>query len=144
MRVKSSGEAERTLIGGQVVTGNPAGLAVAEVLKRRTPRERSALAGTGDHSRPLRYPDARDWGTSLWARPLIDIATDAMERSTDALLQKVLLDGHHFRSQPEPAGMSDSLDDASPAHLAAIRRAAESAIQIQSAELDRSVELLGA
>jgi len=39
--------------------------------------------GTGEINAPIRYEDAKGWGTLRWARPLIDIAYDGGSDAVD-------------------------------------------------------------
>ena len=46
--------------------------------------------GTGELNTPIRYEDARSWGTLRWARPLIDIAYDGGSDTVDAQMRQLM------------------------------------------------------
>jgi patatin-like phospholipase/acyl hydrolase len=129
---------ERTLIDGGVFAVNPAILAFAEA---RGEIDVLASLGTGQHTRPLPYEKAKDWGQLEWARPIIDVVFDGSADVVDAVLQR-LIDDRYIRLQTRLDTASDDLDDASAENLAALRREAEQLIAERSADIDRLCALL--
>ena len=123
----------RTLIDGGVFAINPAALAYAEAAGQI---DVLASLGTGQHTRPLRFAEVKDWGQLEWARPILDVVFDGSADAVDTQLS-ALLDDRYIRLQTRLDEASDALDDASPDNLAALRREAERLIARRSADIDR-------
>src|SRR5690242_14910944 len=102
-----------------------------------------ASLGTGEHTRPLRFAEVKDWGQLKWARPIIDVVFDGSADAVDRELAR-LVDRRYIRLQPRLDDASDALDDASAANLKALRREAEKLIADRSAEIDRLCALVTA
>jgi uncharacterized protein len=130
----------RTLVDGGVFAVNPAVFAYAE-----SPDGLDLLLslGTGQHTRPIPYAQARGWGQLEWARPLVDVVFDGSADAVDAQLQR-LLDERYVRLQTRLTEASDDLDDASEENLAALQREAERLIAAHDAEIDDVCARLGA
>ncbi len=124
---------DATLIDGGVYALNPALCAYAEQGGRV---DLLLSLGTGEHTRPLRYDDIKDWGQLEWARPLIDVVFDGGQDAVDFQLG-ILLADRYVRLQTRLDEASDDLDDASPENLAALEREAERLIAARDDELDR-------
>jgi uncharacterized protein len=127
-----------TLIDGGVYAVNPSALAYAEA--SGAPDLLLSL-GTGEHTRPLRYEQVRDWGQLQWARPLIDVVFDGSADAVDLQLTALLREDY-VRLQTPLDEASDDLDDASAANLAALGREAERLIAARDDEIDRVCERL--
>jgi predicted acylesterase/phospholipase RssA len=85
--------------------------------------------GTGEINAPIRYEDARGWGTLRWARPLIDIAYDGGSDTVDGQMRQLV---HvvkrpylYFRFQPSLSEGVSALDDTSERNIADLKRRAE-------------------
>jgi len=139
------------LVDGGVFANNPALCAYAEArqtLARGGPEDILLVSlGTGIHATPYRYEDARGWGVAGWARPILDVIFDGVADTVDYQLRQLLPPGadgqpRYLRFQTDlDAGLSE-MDDASPGHLDGLRRAAESILQRQAAEVAVLADLL--
>jgi hypothetical protein len=85
--------------------------------------------GTGEINAPIRYEDAKNWGTLRWARPLIDIAYDGGSDTVDAQMRQLM---HvvkrpylYFRFQPSLSEGISALDDTSERNIDDLKRRAE-------------------
>ena len=86
--------------------------------------------GTGELNAPIRYEDAKNWGTLRWARPLIDIACDGGSDMVDGqmrqlthLMKRPYL---YYRFQPSLSEGLSAMDDTSPRNIEDLKRRAES------------------
>jgi patatin-like phospholipase/acyl hydrolase len=86
--------------------------------------------GTGEINAPIRYEDAKNWGTLRWARPLIDIAYDGGSDTVDGQMRQLM---HvvkrpflYFRFQPSLNEGVSAIDDTSPRNIEHLKRRAES------------------
>jgi len=86
--------------------------------------------GTGELNAPIRYENAKDWGTIRWARPLIDIAYDGASDTVDAQMRKLI---HvvkrpylYYRFQPYLKEGINAMDDTSERNMVDLKRRAES------------------
>ena len=85
--------------------------------------------GTGELNVPIRYEDAKRWGTLHWARPLIDIAYDGSSDTVDGqmrqLMHVVKRPYHYYRFQASLSEANNALDDTSAWNLQDLKRRAE-------------------
>ena len=85
--------------------------------------------GTGEINAPIRYEDAKNWGTLRWARPLIDIAYDGGSDTVDGqmrqLMHVVKRPYFYFRFQPSLSEGVSALDDTSDRNIEDLKRRAE-------------------
>ena len=85
--------------------------------------------GTGEINAPIRYEDAKSWGTLRWARPLIDIAYDGGSDTVDGQMRQlthvVQRPYLYFRFQPSLSEGVTALDDTSDRNIADLKRRAE-------------------
>lgn len=125
------------LIDGGVYGVNPALCAYVD-----HPREIDFLVslGTGGHTRPYHYAQARSWGQLEWARPLIDIVFDGVADTTDFQLSQLLPDGGYLRLQTELHLARDAMDDASEDNLGRLKREAERLIAERTRDIDALCE----
>jgi patatin-like phospholipase/acyl hydrolase len=123
---------DATLIDGGVFAINPALCAFAEAGGKV---DLLVSLGTGEHTRPLKYEDVKDWGQIEWARPVLDVVFDGGQDAVDFQL-RTLLTNRYVRLQTRLDEASDDLDDASEENLARLRREAERLIAAKSAEID--------
>ena len=121
-----------TLIDGGVYALNPALCAYAEQGGRV---DLLLSLGTGEHTRPLRYDDIKDWGQLEWARPVIDVVFDGGQDAVSFQLG-ILLADRYVRLQTRLDEASDDLDDASEENLALLREEAEDLIAANDALID--------
>jgi hypothetical protein len=98
--------------------------------------------GTGAHTRPLRFEDARGWGQLEWARPLVDVVFDGLEQTVDFELGHLLSADRYVRLQTRLTEASDDLDDASDHNLEALRREGARLVEERGADIDRVVAAL--
>jgi patatin-like phospholipase/acyl hydrolase len=86
--------------------------------------------GTGELNAPIRYEDAKGWGTLRWARPLIDIAYDGGSDTVDAQMRQLMhvvdRPGLYYRFQPGLREGISALDDTSDRNIEDLKRRAES------------------
>jgi uncharacterized protein len=144
-RVRDLAGAETyALVDGGVFALNPGLVAYAELAAagRREEIELVVSLGTGAHTRPLRYDDARGWGQLEWARPLVDVVFDGSAQTVDFALGHLLPEGRYLRFQTPLTEASDDLDDASDRNLEALRREGARLVEERSADIDRVVEAL--
>lgn len=130
--------ARYALVDGGVFAVNPAMCAYAELARAGRAPEITVLAslGTGSHTRPLEYDDAKGWGRLQWAAPIIDVVFDGVADTIEFETAQLLPPPRSVRLQIALEGASDDLDDASAANLAALRREAERLIRARSADID--------
>jgi patatin-like phospholipase/acyl hydrolase len=86
--------------------------------------------GTGELNAPIRFEEAKDWGTLRWARPLIDIAydggSDAVDRQMRQLRHVVRSPLLYYRFQPNLKEGTNALDFISERNMVDLKRRAES------------------
>src|SRR3954468_552573 len=138
------GAAEYTLIDGGVFALNPAMVAYAELAASGRAAEIDLVVslGTGAHTRPLRFEDARGWGQLEWARPLVDVVFDGLAETVDFELGRLLGPDRYVRLQTRLTEASDDLDDASDHNLEALRREGARLVEERGADIDRVVAAL--
>lgn len=135
------------LVDGGVFANNPAMCAYAEAQERLGEAGCGSddlllvSLGTGCHTRPYHYEDAKGWGVAGWSRPVLDVIFDGVADTVDYQLRQVLPPGSgarptylRFQAGLE-AGLSE-MDDASQEHLEGLCRAAETLIQRQGQDLE--------
>ncbi|MEX2194626.1 MAG: patatin-like phospholipase family protein [Thermoleophilaceae bacterium] len=125
------------LIDGGVYAANPAMVAYAEVRRHRPEGDTLLVSlGTGELTEPIRYEDARGWGSLEWVRPLIDVIFDGASDSVDYQLRQLLPEDRYARFQTRLGEASGELDDASEANIRALVREGEGLVAERAAELD--------
>lgn len=138
------------LIDGGMQANNPAMAAFVEARDKNPDIDDYMVVslGTGDHTRPIPYDNAKQWGLAGWAQHLMQVAFDGMSRSVDYQLKHLLpicADGkqHYYRLQSRlEHGASDDMDDVSPRNMQALRELSNSMIDQYDALLDRIVDVL--
>ena len=144
-RVRDVAGAETyALIDGGVFALNPGLVAYAELAAAGRGEDIDLVVslGTGSHTRPLPYADARGWGQLEWARPLVDVVFDGSAQTVDFALGHLLPEGRYVRFQTQLTEASDDLDDASDRNLEALRREGARLVEERSADIDRVVAAL--
>jgi hypothetical protein len=132
------------LVDGGTFANNPAMCAYAEALRCEPDTEVLIVSlGTGRITDSISYGTARHWGLICWARPLLSVMMDGSSAAIDYQLDELLgPDVGHFRFQTVLNHASDSLDDASPANIANLQRAAEGLIKSEAARIEAVCSLL--
>jgi uncharacterized protein len=132
-----AGRERYALIDGGVFAVNPALVAAADLAHAGRLDDVTLVCslGTGSHTRPIRYEDARDWGQLQWARHIVDVVFDGVADTTEFEAGQ-LLGTHYVRLQTELLHASDDLDDASPENLRALRAEAERLLSDRAADVD--------
>ena len=126
-------QTKRTLIDGGVFANDPSLATYIEAMKLgwRGARIEMLSLGTGSQNRPYRYHLIDGWGAISWLlyggdHPLISILMQGASSTTayqmDNLLNQGPEDRCYTRIDGALDGVSDALDDASPANIAAIER----------------------
>jgi len=129
------------LIDGGVYVNNPGMCAYAEVCSGTAMNALLVSLGTGMHTEPITYMDARNWGLAKWARPILSVVLDGVSASVDHQLDQLLGD-RHVRFQTELTVASQILDDASPENLENLKEQGRLLIAERSDELDRVCQAL--
>lgn len=135
------------LVDGGVFANNPAMCAYAEAW--RTLAETGLTTddillvslGTGLHTEPYPYEQAKGWGVAGWAKPVLDVIFDGVADTVDYQLRQLLPAGaeglpRYHRFQASLNAALSAMDDTSPAHLEGLRRAAEGILQNQAPEIE--------
>ena len=135
------------LVDGGVFANNPAMCAVAEVLTLRPGAEILLVSlGTGEHTDPVRYATAKNWGLAGWAVPLLNVVFDGISKTTDYQLRQLYpeLDGRkrYYRFETELSMAEDSIDDTTSVNLGDLKQQAAELIQRNSADLNRLAKQL--
>jgi patatin-like phospholipase/acyl hydrolase len=138
-----AGDRTYPLIDGGIYAVNPSMCAYADVVQsgRRDELALMLSLGTGAHTRPYTFEQARWWGQLGWARPALDMVFDGVADTIEFEAGTVMQD-RYVRLQTELELASDDLDDASAANLANLRTEAERLIAASGAELDRVCAIL--
>ena len=131
------------LVDGGVYANNPAMCAYVET-KQLHPDADDVLVvslGTGQHTRPIHYDDAKDWGLALWAKPILNVVFDGVSDTVDHQM-KILCresdegDPRYYRFQTELDVASDDLDNATATNIAILKQKAQQMIEEQSDSID--------
>jgi patatin-like phospholipase/acyl hydrolase len=133
-----AGRASFALVDGGVFAVNPSMCAYAELAHGGRAGDIALLAslGTGSHTRPIRYADAKGWGRLQWAAPIIDVVFDGVADTIEFETTQLLPPPRSIRLQTELREASDDLDDASASNLAALRREAERLLRERAADVE--------
>lgn len=136
------------LIDGSLQANNPSLCAYVE-MKNKYPHAEFLLLsiGTGDHLRPLKYEDARQWGLAGWSQHIMNIAFDASSSTVDYQLRHLIPSApngarRYYRMQGHLDGVNEELDDASPKNIIALKNLAKQIIQQHDRQFDELVEQL--
>lgn len=119
------------LIDGGVYCNNPALLAYTEA-KKLWPNDDIFLLslGTGELIRPIKYKQARNWGTIGWIRPLIDSILDGVSDITHYELEELLGTWNYLRLQTKLTFASDDMDNAEPENIKNLQIEAQKVISV--------------
>ncbi len=131
------------LVDGGVYANNPAMCAFVEMKKLDPENEDILLVslGTGEHTDAIHYANAKNWGLVNWAVPILDVVFDGVSDTVDHQMsvlckESAAHDPRYFRFQTKLTNVTDAMDDASAANIAALKRKAQELIADKSAELD--------
>lgn len=134
----------QSLVDGGVYANNPAMCAWVEAKKLHPGPEEVLVVslGTGQHTRPIPYKDAKNWGLAHWAMPILDVVFDGISDTIDHQMTVLCResetgDPRYYRFQTELDVGSDDMDNVTKSNLAALERKAHELIQEQSDTLDR-------
>jgi uncharacterized protein len=143
--VQEPGEpSDYALVDGGTFANNPAMCAYAEALRDNPGADVLVVSlGTGRLTESIPFARARDWGLIEWARPLLGVIMDGSSRAIDYQLDQLLGSKRHFRFQTVLEGVSDALDDVSPANIRGLRELGEKLIEAQAGPLAEVCALLG-
>lgn len=131
------------LVDGGVFANNPAMCGYVEMKMLRPELEEVLVVslGTGQHTRPIHYSEARDWGLAMWAKPILNVVFDGVSDTVDhqmAILCRTSPQGdpRYYRFETELDIGSDDMDNATATNIAALKRKAQEIIEEQSNALD--------
>jgi patatin-like phospholipase/acyl hydrolase len=132
------------LIDGGVYANNPALCAYVET-KDLHPDHDDILVvslGTGQHTRPIHYADAKNWGLALWAKPILNVVFDGVSDTVDHEMKILCRDSddgdpRYYRFQTELNVGSDDMDNATATNLLALKQKAQEVIDLNNTALDK-------
>jgi patatin-like phospholipase/acyl hydrolase len=134
----------QSLVDGGVYANNPAMCAWVEAKKLHPGPEEVLVVslGTGQHTRPIPYNDAKGWGLAHWAKPILDVVFDGVSDTIDHQMTVLCQesetgDPRYYRFQTELDIGSDDMDNVTKTNLTALERKAHDLIEEQSDVLDR-------
>jgi patatin-like phospholipase/acyl hydrolase len=135
---------EYVLVDGGTFANNPAMCAYAEATRNNPGADVLIVSlGTGRLTESISFDRAKRWGLIQWAHPLLGVIMDGASAAVDYQLDELLgADQGHFRFQTLLDGVSDSLDDASPANIAGLRKRGEELVVSDATRLDAVCALL--
>jgi uncharacterized protein len=131
------------LVDGGVYANNPAMCAYVET-KELYPDADEVLVvslGTGQHTRPIRYAEAKDWGLAHWAKPILDMVFDGVSDTVDHQMRILCRDSdegdpRYYRFQTELNIGFNDIDNATATNIAALKQKAQEVIEEESDRLD--------
>jgi patatin-like phospholipase/acyl hydrolase len=132
------------LIDGGVYANNPALCAYVET-KDLHPDHDDILVvslGTGQHTRPIHYADAKNWGLAFWAKPILNVVFDGVSDTVDHEMKILCRDSddgdpRYYRFQTELNVGSDDMDNATATNLLALKQKAQEVIDLNDTALDK-------
>jgi patatin-like phospholipase/acyl hydrolase len=138
------------LVDGGVYANTPAMCAYVEMKQLRPDAEVLVVSlGTGQHTRPIHYKEAKDWGLALWAKPILNVVFDGVSDTVDHQM-KILCrnsdegDPRYYRFQTELDIGSDDMDNTTATNLAALKQKAQQMIETNNDALEKLCEELAA
>jgi patatin-like phospholipase/acyl hydrolase len=139
------------LVDGGVYANNPALCAYVEAKDLHTDHDEILVVsmGTGQHTRPIHYEDAKDWGLAMWAKPILDVVFDGVSDTVDHQMKILCKDSddgdpRYYRFQTELNVGSDDMDNATATNLLALKTKAQEIVQERSADIDKLCQELTA
>jgi patatin-like phospholipase/acyl hydrolase len=132
------------LVDGGVYANNPAMCAYVETKQLHPTAEEILVVslGTGQHTRPIHYREAKDWGLAHWAKPILDVVFDGVSDTVDHQMRILCRDSdegdpRYYRYQTELNIGSDDMDNATATNIAALKRKAHELIEERNDSLDQ-------
>ena len=146
-------EKRRVLIDGGVFANNPTMIALSEALASGTTREEIVLCslGTGRHTRPITYDEAKDWGMMGWLSPVLSVMMDGMSDSAHYHAKQLLPDRQstdgpaqqrYFRFDISLTDALDDLDNTTKTNINGLESMAKKIIKKNAAELTSLIQQL--
>ncbi|HXH98267.1 MAG TPA: patatin-like phospholipase family protein [Gaiellaceae bacterium] len=137
------------LVDGGVFANNPAMCAYVEAKKLWPDAELLVVSlGTGQHTRPIHYKDAKGWGLALWAKPILSVVFDGVSDTVDHQMSILCASRHgqprYYRFQTELDIGSDDMDNATATNIAALEQKARVLISEHDQQLDTLCQALTA
>jgi patatin-like phospholipase/acyl hydrolase len=138
------------LVDGGVFANNPAMCAYVETKQLRPDVDEVLVVslGTGQHTRPIHFDDARNWGLALWAKPILNVVFDGVSDTVDHQMKILCRDSdegdpRYYRFQTELDVGSDDMDNATATNIAILKQKAEQMIEEQDDAIDVLCRELG-
>ena len=149
--VESESKVGYPLVDGGVFASNPALCAYAEVRtslpNNPTAKDMVILSlGTGSDEEGYSYQEAKDWGAIMWGKAFVDITISGVSETVTYQLEQIYdavgRSNQFLRIDPDLAGASAELDDASPKNLQRLKEAGEKAADDNENTLKAFAKLL--
>jgi len=139
------------LVDGGVYANNPAMCAYVETKELHPDADEVLVVslGTGQHTRPIHYEEARDWGLALWAKPILNVVFDGVSDTVDHQMRILCRDSdegdpRYYRFQTELNVGSDDMDNATATNMAALKQKALEVIEEEGDRLEKLCQELTA
>jgi patatin-like phospholipase/acyl hydrolase len=142
-------DTQHELVDGGVYVNDPAVCAYVEALELWPDMTDVVVCSIGTGNKRMRArTDLHDAGIAGWAPAILDTVFDGVADAVDYQMVRICRhdDGlqRYFRLQADiPDRMSAAMDDATPAHLAALTQLGRSLVEHESAQIDALCALLG-
>jgi uncharacterized protein len=126
------------LVDGGVYANNPAMCAYVEARSMWPEATEFILVslGTGELTKRIRYDDARGWGVTQWARPILNVVFDGIGDTVDYQLDKLLAPYNgfqrYYRFQARLDEDSEALDNASAQNIRNLKLIGEDLVRQNS------------
>ena len=131
------------LVDGGVFANNPAMCAYVEMKKLRPDADFLVVSlGTGQHTRPIHYAEAKEWGLAQWAKPILSVVFDGVSDTVDHQM-RILCAESYYRFQTELDIGSDDMDNTSATNLAALGLKARQLVEENRGRLEQLAARLG-
>ena len=137
-----NGQTPWAFVDGGCFANNPAMCAYAEARRLNPGADILVVSlGTGEHTRPIHYQDAKNWGLLGWAKPVIDVIFDGVSKTVDYQLTQLLQPAasgqrRYYRFQTSLTIASDDMDNAHPDNLNNLQQQADQMLAALGADLD--------
>jgi uncharacterized protein len=131
-------------VDGGVYANNPAMCGYVEAKELHPDAEEVLVVslGTGQHTRPIHYEDAKGWGLALWAKPVLNVVFDGVSDTVDHQMKILCRDSdegdpRYYRFQTELDRGSDDMDNATATNIAVLKDKARELIDQKADELEK-------
>jgi patatin-like phospholipase/acyl hydrolase len=131
-----------TFIDGGVYANNPAMCAYVEAITTHQEYKDFLVVslGTGEHTDPIWYKDAKDWGLADWAQPMLNVVFDGVDNVVNYQLKQLLPPrnglNRYYRFQTKLSSVSPRMDNATKDNLYALKTLAWNMINEHNEMLD--------